>query len=69
MKLTPEEHAFYRNIVRDFDSDHAPADKLVRRKFSLPENRYFSVWQDGSVHIDMTRKREVSLPKLSKSDQ
>jgi len=69
MKLNPQEHAWFSAKTADFSQDHTEALDFVRNLFNIPENRFFSVLQDGSVVIDRSRKREVEAKKLSKSDQ
>jgi hypothetical protein len=69
MKLNPQEYAWFRSETADFSQDHTEALDFVRNFFNIPENRFFSVLQDGSVVIDRSRKREVEAKKLSKSDQ
>lgn len=69
MKLTTQEYAWFNAQTADYSQDHTKALDFVRNLFKVPENRFFSVLQDGSVVIDRSRKREVEAKKLSKSDQ
>jgi hypothetical protein len=69
MQLTETEYAAYHKATSDFRSDHDKPSEIVRKKFNIPENRYFSVRSDGLVMVDLSRKRIVESRKLSKSDQ
>ena len=67
-KLPPHLLEEWRKSVSDFRNDHEKVLQAVREFAKVPHNRYFSVTQSGEVKIDYSRKREVELKKLSKSD-
>jgi hypothetical protein len=69
MQLTEAEYAAYNKAISDFRSDHDKPSAIIREKFKIPENRFFSVRSDGLVMVDLSRKRVVESRKLSKSDQ
>lgn len=69
MKLTPQQHAAFLNATKDFSADHTDALEKVREIANVPQYRFFTVLHDGTVAVDTTRKREVEVRKISKSNQ
>lgn len=67
MKVTKEE-------LEEYSKDPMAYDKTLRKRYNIPEDRYYSICQfpekvAGELRIDMTRYRTIPKRKISKSDQ
>jgi hypothetical protein len=69
MTLSPQENQTFHQRTSDFRADHGGALEQVRRKFNIPEHKFFAVRHDGFVTVDQNRKRVIESRKISKSDQ
>jgi len=67
-KLPPHLLEEWKESVSDFRNDQELILEVVRDFLNVPQNRHFSVTENGYVVIDHSRKREVESKKLSKSD-
>ncbi len=64
-KMSPE-------LFKVYENDPLHSDALIRTKFNVPDNRYYtvSVWPtSGFIRIDNNRFRDATKSKISKSDQ
>lgn len=48
---------------------YASLDSLVRKRLQIPEDRYYTVLDDGVLMLDEDRDRPKAVKKISKSDQ